>query len=65
MDTDSSAIGRFIINSRRLALEVAPLQWMEGVKELFGGNVRILLPLTTCMESPRVTVPKDSCKGGA
>ncbi len=33
-DTDSSANDRLIINSIRLALEAASLQWMEGEKEL-------------------------------
>ncbi len=33
-DTNSSVNDRLIINSIRLALEVASLQWMEGEKEL-------------------------------
>ncbi len=56
-DTDSSENDRLITNSIRLALEAAPLQSMEGEKEL---SMRTPRSLTTCMESLRLPVARDN-----
>ncbi len=55
-DTDSSVKDRLIRYSKRLALDAASLQWMEGEKELSMRASKPLTKLATYIEFPGIPV---------